>query len=77
MFIIGQVICKAGWHGFNNSCYLFQKELKTWAEGRKDCQRRGGDLVIVDSAEEHNFLTDSIKADDGALTVRIHNLSLN
>ena len=71
MFTIGQVICKAGWHWFNNNCYLFQKELKTWAEGRKDCQKRGGDLVIVDSTEEDNFLTYSIKSDDGDLTVKI------
>ena len=63
-FMIGPILCEAGWHGFNNSCYLFEKEGRTWTEARADCQRRGADLVVVDSRAEHNFLTERIKRDN-------------
>lgn len=61
LLILAPIVCEAGWYGFNNSCYLFQKEGKPWSDARTDCQKRGGDLVIVDSREEHNFLSDRIK----------------
>eukprot|EP00794_Sanderia_malayensis_P003261 gene3261-3742_t len=59
----GPVVCEAGWTGFNGSCYRFVKSAETWFEGRQDCQQRGGDLVIIDSAQEQNFITNQARKD--------------
>ncbi|XP_078676753.1 apolipoprotein(a)-like isoform X1 [Branchiostoma floridae x Branchiostoma belcheri] len=48
--------CPDGWTGGLSSCYLFQQTLKPWATARVDCQRRGGDLVSVNSDAEWNWI---------------------
>ncbi|KAI8511499.1 hypothetical protein Bbelb_105990 [Branchiostoma belcheri] len=48
--------CPDGWTGGLSSCYLFQQTLKPWATARVDCQRRGGDLVSVNSDQEWNWI---------------------
>ncbi|XP_069038827.1 CD209 antigen-like protein C isoform X3 [Lepisosteus oculatus] len=47
--------CQPGWVLFNFKCYYFSKASQTWADSRADCQNRGADLVIIESAEEQNF----------------------
>lgn len=37
---------------FGSRSYFKSTEMKPWFESRRDCQRRGGDLVIIESEEE-------------------------
>ncbi|XP_041662299.1 CD209 antigen-like protein A [Cheilinus undulatus] len=53
--------CPAGWKMFQCSCYFFSTHKNTWNECRKDCQDKDADLVIINSPEEEEFLTNNIK----------------
>jgi Lectin C-type domain. len=54
--------CEAGWIPWGTSCYGIIKGIpKTWDEARADCLRRFGDLVVIDSQEENNFVTYEIQ----------------
>ncbi|XP_014855539.1 PREDICTED: C-type lectin domain family 10 member A-like [Poecilia mexicana] len=49
--------CPLGWPKFNCSCYqIFGKG--SWDEGRENCTREGGDLVVINNPEEQNFLAE-------------------
>ncbi|XP_076027214.1 C-type lectin domain family 4 member D-like [Genypterus blacodes] len=45
-------VCPLGWKEINSRCYFLSTEAKTWAASRKDCKRRGADLVIINSKQE-------------------------
>ncbi|XP_051815202.1 CD209 antigen-like protein A isoform X3 [Acanthochromis polyacanthus] len=49
--------CPAGWSMFSCSCYLLSEKSGSWDEGRKDCEERGADLVVINSDEEQTFLS--------------------
>ncbi|XP_041857535.1 CD209 antigen-like protein C [Melanotaenia boesemani] len=49
--------CPAGWRMSTFSCYLLSTKSGSWDQGREDCRGRGGDLVVIDSAEEQEFLS--------------------
>ncbi|XP_061597452.1 perlucin-like protein isoform X2 [Cololabis saira] len=49
-------VCPTGWLVFGTSCYLISKQGKTWSGSRSYCQRQGGHLAIILSAEEQTFL---------------------
>ena len=56
--------CEAGWIPWGTSCYGIIRGLsKTWKDARSDCLRRFGDLLIINSIEEQNFLTNEIATD--------------
>ncbi|KAK1885953.1 CD209 antigen-like protein E [Dissostichus eleginoides] len=42
---------------FGSSCYFFSTQRRSWDDGRRDCEQRGADLVIIDSRQEQAFLT--------------------
>ncbi|XP_028992597.1 CD209 antigen-like protein C [Betta splendens] len=50
-------VCPAGWKKFGCSCYHVSSQSGSWTKGREECRKSGADLVVVDSAEEQNFLT--------------------
>ncbi|XP_067371583.1 CD209 antigen-like isoform X2 [Channa argus] len=47
----------AGWTKFNCSFYFLSTESGSWTKAREDCQNKGADLVIINSAEEQEFLS--------------------
>lgn len=44
--------CGKGWITYKNSCYYISKERLSWQESRESCQKRGGDLVVIDNEIE-------------------------
>uniref|UniRef100_A0A3Q4HE94 C-type lectin domain-containing protein n=1 Tax=Neolamprologus brichardi TaxID=32507 RepID=A0A3Q4HE94_NEOBR len=49
--------CPIGWSKFNHNCYYLSEISDSWNAARMDCRARGGDLVVIDSPEEQNFLS--------------------
>ncbi|XP_076874380.1 uncharacterized protein LOC143524256 [Brachyhypopomus gauderio] len=45
-----------GWSYFNFSIYIITTDTKSWRNSRQDCRERGGDLVIINSREEQEFI---------------------
>ncbi|XP_062343047.1 immune-related, lectin-like receptor 4 isoform X4 [Osmerus eperlanus] len=50
--------CVPDWKYFGGKCYYFSSDMKTWAESRVACISSGGDLVIIESEDEQDFLTE-------------------
>uniref|UniRef100_A0A3P9HC20 C-type lectin domain-containing protein n=1 Tax=Oryzias latipes TaxID=8090 RepID=A0A3P9HC20_ORYLA len=50
-------LCMPGWFLSNTSCYFHGKKQsnvgKNWTASREDCISHGGDLAVIDTAEEH------------------------
>ncbi|XP_038153361.1 C-type lectin domain family 12 member B-like [Cyprinodon tularosa] len=44
--------CPKGWNMYGHSCYFLSTNPGSWEEGRNDCKNRGGDLVVIDDANE-------------------------
>ncbi|PFX11408.1 C-type lectin domain family 17, member A [Stylophora pistillata] len=41
---------------FEDSCYEFKKEEKTWKDARNACKEKRGDLVSIETVEEWDFI---------------------
>ncbi|XP_067111854.1 immune-related, lectin-like receptor 4 isoform X2 [Osmerus mordax] len=50
--------CVPDWKYIGGKCYYFSSDMKTWAESRNACISSGGDLVIIESEDEQDFLTE-------------------
>ncbi|XP_062372635.1 C-type lectin domain family 4 member F-like [Sardina pilchardus] len=50
-------LCTDGWEYFRGSFYYFSSDNTNLDEGRAACVAMGGDLVIIESAEEMDFLS--------------------
>ncbi|XP_061597581.1 C-type lectin domain family 4 member A-like [Cololabis saira] len=48
--------CHEGWRRFGSSFYRKFTKSKTWSESRRECEKRGADLVIINSKEEQDFV---------------------
>lgn len=49
--------CQPGWVLLKSTCYYFSSQNKSdlrrnWFESRGNCVSQGGDLLVIDSAEE-------------------------
>uniref|UniRef100_A0A671Z3S2 C-type lectin domain family 4 member E-like n=1 Tax=Sparus aurata TaxID=8175 RepID=A0A671Z3S2_SPAAU len=56
--------CPAEWKMFSCTCYLFSTKTDYWENGRQDCRDRGAELVTIDTVEEQEFISKTIKADN-------------
>ncbi|CAL9700834.1 unnamed protein product [Knipowitschia caucasica] len=48
--------CRDGCRSRNQSFYYISTGTKTWEQSRQNCRDKGGDLIIIDSREEQEFL---------------------
>ncbi|KAF5891741.1 C-type lectin domain family 4 member E-like isoform X1, partial [Clarias magur] len=51
------MILQLGWRFFNSRIYISTENKSSWSESRKDCKRRGADLVVINSTEEQEFIS--------------------
>ncbi|XP_058239978.1 C-type lectin domain family 4 member E-like [Hemibagrus wyckioides] len=51
------VLKALGWRLFSSSAYHITTLRTTWNETRKECMKRGADLVIINSREEQEFIS--------------------
>ncbi|XP_047465330.1 CD209 antigen-like [Mugil cephalus] len=51
--------CQNSWRPFQSKCYYFSSRLLTWSSSRSWCRARGGDLLVVSSEPEQNFIFES------------------
>ncbi|XP_017325771.1 natural killer cells antigen CD94 [Ictalurus punctatus] len=51
-------VCEKGWLKFENSCYFIARTRLTWQQSREDCQKRGGDLAVIDNEGLQKRLTE-------------------
>ncbi|XP_026011691.1 CD209 antigen-like protein E [Astatotilapia calliptera] len=49
--------CPDRWTRFGSSCYFKSTEKKTWSDSRRACQDKGADLVMINSKEEQEFVS--------------------
>ncbi|XP_039907933.1 CD209 antigen-like protein A [Simochromis diagramma] len=52
------------WKRFECSCYYISTERKNWTESRKDCERRGADLLVIKTRRKHEFFRELNKRGD-------------
>ena len=50
--------CPSNWIQNNGSCYLKSSLASNFYTAETDCKNRGGDLVIINSDDEFNFIFD-------------------
>uniref|UniRef100_A0A3B5Q720 CD209 antigen-like protein C n=1 Tax=Xiphophorus maculatus TaxID=8083 RepID=A0A3B5Q720_XIPMA len=62
-----------GWLYFRDSFYYMSSIKKTWDESRKYCLREDADLLIINSREEQNFITQLSR--DRLTWIGLHELS--
>ncbi|CAB1437451.1 unnamed protein product [Pleuronectes platessa] len=48
--------CEDGWEPHGGKCYFFSSVTLTWNESRRQCKSMRGDLVVINSREEQEFL---------------------
>nr|XP_046274520.1 CD209 antigen-like protein D [Scatophagus argus] len=46
------------WKRFRCSCYYKSSEMKSWMDSRRDCQSKGADLLIINSKDEQEFVSE-------------------
>ncbi|XP_008289572.1 CD209 antigen-like protein E [Stegastes partitus] len=64
----------SGWKKYQCHCYYTSTEVKTWAESKKDCERRGADLVIINNQEKQTFVSDLNRRGDSWIGLKSEGL---
>ncbi|XP_036938240.1 asialoglycoprotein receptor 1-like isoform X2 [Acanthopagrus latus] len=54
--------CPDSWRLFENKCYYVSSRKLTWSSSRSWCQTQGGDLLVIDSQPEQDFIFESSQA---------------
>ncbi|XP_072526159.1 uncharacterized protein [Salminus brasiliensis] len=59
--VLHSLLSELGWRYFNSSLYYITSENNTWFKSQQHCKDKGGDLVIINSREEQEFITAILK----------------
>uniref|UniRef100_H3A3R7 C-type lectin domain-containing protein n=1 Tax=Latimeria chalumnae TaxID=7897 RepID=H3A3R7_LATCH len=51
-----KVGCQKDWVEFQRSCYLFSSSKLDWTTSESNCVSMGSHLVVINSADEQNFI---------------------
>ncbi|XP_071809835.1 asialoglycoprotein receptor 2-like [Asterias amurensis] len=51
---------ETNWIEFGSSCYNFAVSDQKWAEAKAFCQDRGAQLLLIESPEENDFITEEM-----------------
>ncbi|XP_026103528.1 CD209 antigen-like protein C [Carassius auratus] len=54
--VLNQLSIPDGWTYYQSSFYYMSNETRNWTESRQDCQKRGADLIIINTREEQDFV---------------------
>ncbi|XP_048838242.1 low affinity immunoglobulin epsilon Fc receptor-like [Brienomyrus brachyistius] len=54
-------LCPEGWMIFNHKCYFQNRNKKKWEESKTYCGEHGGNLAVIESREEQEFIKTIIK----------------
>ncbi|XP_036828823.1 uncharacterized protein LOC118936634 isoform X1 [Oncorhynchus mykiss] len=60
--LLNMILKQEGWRYINSSLYYISTETKSWGESRPYCQRKGLDLVTINSKDEEDFLLEVVRA---------------
>uniref|UniRef100_A0A8C9QMZ9 C-type lectin domain-containing protein n=1 Tax=Spermophilus dauricus TaxID=99837 RepID=A0A8C9QMZ9_SPEDA len=52
--------CPKNWKSFSSSCYFFSTDAKSWNSSQENCSRMEAHLVVINSKEEQDFLTQNM-----------------
>uniref|UniRef100_UPI004038B870 C-type lectin domain family 4 member A-like n=1 Tax=Callospermophilus lateralis TaxID=76772 RepID=UPI004038B870 len=52
--------CPKNWKSFSSSCYFFSTDGKSWKESQDNCSRMEAHLMVINSKEEQDFLTQNM-----------------
>ncbi|XP_053400370.1 perlucin-like protein [Mercenaria mercenaria] len=48
--------CPSGWRPYGGNCYMFQKEIQTWADARFMCKwHHNSDLITIETQAEQDW----------------------
>ncbi|NWI52917.1 CLC4E protein, partial [Calyptomena viridis] len=57
----GWTCCPKGWKRFQKNCYFLSPDTMSWDESEQNCTGMGSHLVVINSKEEQEFLSDQLK----------------
>ncbi|XP_054601562.1 galactose-specific lectin nattectin-like [Nothobranchius furzeri] len=52
--------CPLDWTEYDNNCYQYEDQEKTWADAEAFCNQEGGDLTSIQNTDQYNFIRDLI-----------------
>ena len=53
--------CSGNWKTLANGCYYFEDNPMTWNEAKSFCSNLGANMVVVESDDERNGITEITK----------------
>ncbi|XP_075863823.1 C-type lectin domain family 4 member A isoform X2 [Microcebus murinus] len=52
--------CPKNWRSFSSKCYFISTEAKSWHENEEDCSRMGAHLLVINTKDEQDFITQNL-----------------
>lgn len=50
--VLAEGQCQAGWREYEDRCYLFSTDVKTWLEANRYCLEQNSNLLSIQSFHE-------------------------